>query len=156
MLYFGVKVDDGPRPAGKRLRNAVENDVKIAHRPVALACRFGDRIDHVPHRVERHIIKRALLIELGENFDRLAQVRVLAGVLAEPRHSFGEWHFAGLLGPQMLLDERIEVLVSLLQRTAVILAAKQALDAVGAEPLPQAFRHGLGYAFKHFADAEAL
>ena len=105
---------------------------------------------------ERHVIERALLIELGQNLDRLAQVRVLAGMFAQPRNGFGEGYVAGLLGSQMLLNERVEVLVSLLQRAAVILAAEQALDAVGAEPLPQAFRHGLRNALKHFTDAKSL
>ena len=80
----------------------------------------------------------------------------VAGMLAEPRDRLGERHFPRLLGAQMLLHQRIEVLVGLLQRAAVVRPAEQALDAVGAEPLAQPLGDRLRDAFEDLADAEAL
>ena len=102
------------------------------------------------------LVERAFLVELGQYLDRLAQVLVRAGVLAEPRDRLGERHFPRLFGAQMLLHQRVEVLVGLLQRAAVVRPAEQALDAVGAEPLPQPLGQRLRDAFEDLADAEAL
>src|SRR5579863_102354 len=59
-------------PPGKVFETCSRTTSKLLIRPDTLAGCFGNRIDHVPYRVERHVIERALLVELGENLDRLA------------------------------------------------------------------------------------
>jgi hypothetical protein len=58
VLYFSAKVDDRPGPARKGLGDVFEDDVGLTHR-CRVSRRFGHGVDHVPDRLEGHIVERA-------------------------------------------------------------------------------------------------
>src|SRR5262245_58435547 len=124
--------------------------------PGRLPSRLRHGVDHGPHRIERNAVERALLIELGQDPDRPAQVLVVARVLLELRQRLGERHLARFLGAQVLLHQRIEVIVGLLERSAIGWPAAQARNTIGAQPSAQPLGQRLRQGFDHLADAEAL
>ena len=105
---------------------------------------------------KRHVVERAFLIELGQHLNRQAQILVLASMLPQPGQRLGERDLPRLLRAQVFLHKRVEVLIGLLQRAAIVLPPEQTLDAVGAQPLAQTFGKRLRQAFDDLANPKPL